>query len=69
MQSHDSSLDSEQAPRPFADLLVVELGQIYNGPYCGSCSPTSVRTSSRSSHPVANFSATEKTQRWNRVSS
>jgi formyl-CoA transferase len=30
----EASADVE-APRPFKDLLVLELGQIYNGPYCG----------------------------------
>jgi CoA:oxalate CoA-transferase len=34
VHAHDNPADPA-VPRPFKDLVVVELGQIYNGPYCG----------------------------------
>jgi crotonobetainyl-CoA:carnitine CoA-transferase CaiB-like acyl-CoA transferase len=34
VHAHDNRADPA-VPRPFKDLVVVELGQIYSGPYCG----------------------------------
>ncbi len=53
----------------FDGIRVLELGQIYNGPYCGLLLAQLAPRSSRSSHPAASNCASAHTSRSSPTSS